>query len=388
VQDDPHSGRARGQLKGFNENFQLLTTKGESMLKDNKIVFDWIKKLDRGRFFITIHSYSLHEQFFPWIRFFNEFYQAVPKDFLDSLDSQEKREWDYLLNMLQKNPGKINSVLGDELVKKYLLQPYRKGAVNELAALLKTDEQKMLLEAINRNVAIPFFKSLQGESLAHILTLLDSAIYAVDNNLIGPLTSRLKENNLLDQTILIITADHGNMYNEHKKFGHGPWLYDEVMRVPLIFYLPGLKRSVVIQELAQGVDILPTVLELLSIPIPHQAQGISLVGLMEGRKNALRNEYVFCQGIPEGTLAIRSKDWKLFRKAQGSGSPEVRLFNLKEDAGETRDVYAKNPRLAQQLESRLAAWQKSLVVYQGGKDDFAPGISGETRERIKKTGYW
>lgn len=388
VKDDPHSGRAEGLLKGFNEKFQLMTTKGAEILKDNEVVFDWIKKNSQEHFFITIHSYSVHEQFFPKIRFFNKYYQTIPKDFLDLLDGQEKKEWDYLLNMFKENPEKVNSVLGQDLVTRYLMQPYQRGKFNELARLLKTDEQKIFLEGIFSKVDIPFLKSFQDKNLSYVLTLLDSAIYAVDNNMIGELVCHLKENDLFDKTIIIITADHGNIYNEHKKFGHGPWLYDEAMRVPLILRLPNFKKPAVISEFAQSIDILPTTLDLLGIGIPHQAQGISLAELIGGRKNALRNEYVYCQGVPEGTIAIRSKDWKLFLKPGESESLDERLFNLKKDPHELQNVINDEPKITMQLRSRLHAWMKNLVVYQQSEPEFISGINEETRERIKKTGYW
>ncbi len=392
AQDDPHSGRAEGLLKGFNEKFQLMTTKGAEILKDNEVVFDWIKKHGQEQFFITIHSYSVHEQFFPKIRFFNKFSQTIPKDFLDLLDGQEKKEWDYLLNMFKENSEKINSVLGPDLIKRYLMQPYQQGKFDELVVLFKTNEQKIFLEQIFSNVDIPFLKQFQDKNLSYLLTLLDSAIYAVDNNTIGELIRHLKENNLFDKTIIIVTADHGNIYMEHKKFGHGPWLYDEVMRVPLILHLPNLKKPSVIKELVQSIDIFPTILELLSLPIPHQAQGISLVGLMEEKKSALRNEYIYCQGIPEGTLAIRSKKWKFIEKPiegkTGEDSFDFDLYNLKKDPYELHNIINDKPRTAMQLKSRLRAWMKNRVVYQQGESEFIPGINEKTKERIKKTGYW
>lgn len=388
ILDDPHSGKAEGQMKGFDEKFQLSTTRGAEIARDNQIIFNRIKKYNQERFFITIHSYSVHEVFFPKIRFLNKFSQTLPKDFIELLDSQEEKEWNYLSDILQKTPERVTSVFAEDLVKSYLMPPYKPGKFNELMSFVKTNEQKLFFEEINSNIDVPFLKSIRGENLAHILTLVDSAIYAVDNYMIGELVRQLKEYNLLDKTVIIITADHGNIYNEHGKFGHGPWLYDEVMRVPLIMYLPDLRKPAVISEFAQSIDILPTTLDLLGIGIPHQAQGISLVGAVEGRKNALRNKYVFSQGVPVGTAAIRSKDWKLFLKQGESGSYDERLFNLKKDPYEMNNVIKDNPEVVKQLKSRLNAWQNSLVIYREAETEFAAGVDEATKERIKNTGYW
>lgn len=62
--------------------------------------------------------------------------------------------------------------------------------------------------------------------------------------------------------------------------------------MPLILRLPGFKERGVVKELVQSIDIFPTVLDLLSIPVFHQAQGISLTGLIEGKKKYLRNEKI------------------------------------------------------------------------------------------------
>jgi arylsulfatase A-like enzyme len=146
-------------------------------------------------------------------------------------------------------------------------------------------------------------------------------------------------------------------------------------------------------------------LDLLNIPIPNQAQGISLVGLMEDKNNALNNEFVYAQGL-DGSLSIRSNQWKLIQRVDTEGSnlkswnkhiqnidkPEfdlkAELFNIQLDKKEKNNVIRDNFKEAQDLRRRLKSKLNSLVLYQKGDSEFMEGLSQDTKERITKTGYW
>jgi len=398
--DDPHLGAAPGLLKGFQEKYDIKKIE-RADLPRYEIIFDWVKEHRKEPFLLSVHSYSAHEQLFPFKRFNNKFSRDIPKDFLSFMDTLEQRYWNRLQNTLKNNPERISSVLGKEWVEKntkYLIQPYSRRLLNEIFGLEPTlehrvlIEQRWLLEGIYGYEFNNFLKSFDKKQLLCFLSLLDSAIYEFDKDMIGMLLNELKQLKIYDKTLIIVTADHGNEYNEHGGFFHGSALYDEAIHVPLIFHAPKLKKPKVIKELVQSIDILPTTLDLLSIPIPHQAQGISLAGVMEGRENALTNEYVFCQGLPIGSLAMRSKYFKFIQKViekkAGTDSFETVLFNLKADLHESHDVIKEMPEAAELLKKRLYSWMDSLIVYQESGNEFIPGLSEETKERIKKTGYW
>lgn len=112
--------------------------------------------------------------------------------------------------------------------------------------------------------------------------LLDEAINAYDDEIlyndkmVGNLVQMLKRKNMDSNSIIIITSDHGEEFFEHGNFTHGKSLYDEQLKVPLIIRVPG-KTHKTINEIANQVDILPTVLSLLEIPIPKSIDGIDLL---------------------------------------------------------------------------------------------------------------
>ena len=102
---------------------------------------------------------------------------------------------------------------------------------------------------------------------------------------LGRLWEYLEENNLIDNTILIFTADHGESLGEHQESTHGFFIYQEGIHVPLIFVTPfddlhGIRR----EEVVSLVDIMPTVLEMDGVPFPSQVQGKSLLPLFFGEK--------------------------------------------------------------------------------------------------------
>lgn len=387
--NDPQSGSVPGVLKGFNEKYQAET------IEEEQKRFHWIKTHKNEPFFITIHSYLSHENTFPFIRFDNKFSRSISKVFLDSFVNIEKKRWDKLQGMVKDNSKKAISAFGQDWIRKnnqYLMAPYSDEAFVGVYALTQNSEQRRLLEQISNDIVFPFFRSFDNEQLLFFKSLLDSAIYEIDRKMVGDIVKELKELGLYDKTIVVITADHGDEFMEHGEFGHGKALYDESIHIPLIYYIPHLNKAVIIKDLVESIDILPTILDLLSIPMPAQTQGISLLGLIEGKNNALKNAYVFSQAAPVDTLAIRSKDWKLIRKPQegkdSSNIFELSLFDLKRDPRELHNLINEKQQVARLLKSRLDEWMKGLVVYQEEESKFIPSLDEETKQRIKKTGYW
>lgn len=172
--DDPHSGNAPGLLKGFKAKNNLSPL---NILEDNERIFRWIRDCQKEQFFITIHSYSVHEGFFPYMRFDNKFSRNIPKDFLALMDSLDKRCWDKLQDMLKHEPEKIVDVLGEDWVKKNLMHEYFPGAFGKLYDFVPILEKKIILDRTRTESTISLYKSLNKNQLAYFLSILDSAVY-------------------------------------------------------------------------------------------------------------------------------------------------------------------------------------------------------------------
>jgi arylsulfatase A-like enzyme len=160
-----------------------------------------------------------------------------------------------------------------------------------------------------------------------------------------------------DNTIVLFTADHGDMCG-----GHGMvWkstdaFYEEVARIPFIIRYP---QEIVPQQLdivSNIADVMPTLLDFVGHPIPGHVEGNNLAPFLRGEKRPEEApRYTFCERLaplPEhrrdiepgrrGSFMIRSCDWKYCRYADG----EEMLYNLTEDAGETKNLVS-DPRYQQ-----------------------------------------
>ncbi len=110
----------------------------------------------------------------------------------------------------------------------------------------------------------------------HMIDLYDAAINQADDS-IGAIVADLTRRQLIDDTILIITADHGEELFDHGDFTHGHSMYREVVQIPLIIWNPRLKASGVrVKQLVRQIDIYPTVLGFLAVPQPSFLMGRDL----------------------------------------------------------------------------------------------------------------
>jgi arylsulfatase A-like enzyme len=123
----------------------------------------------------------------------------------------------------------------------------------------------------------------------------DGGLAYLDDRL-GRLFSELREAGALDNTIVLVVADHGEVFTEHEPewFAHDPYLYDENVHIPLLLSLPGgAHAGLVVPDLVSQVDLLPTLLELTGVaPLEGQRfSGSSLVAALQGR--SLQRSFVF-----------------------------------------------------------------------------------------------
>jgi arylsulfatase A-like enzyme len=113
----------------------------------------------------------------------------------------------------------------------------------------------------------------------------------------GRLLDWLEQTGELENTLVIFNADHGDMGGDHGLFQKGAYLYDPAIRVPLILSWPGhIASGRVTDALVEQVDIVPTIHELLGMPIPERVQGRSLLPLLTGEKTVHDfREGVYCE---------------------------------------------------------------------------------------------
>jgi arylsulfatase A-like enzyme len=163
----------------------------------------------------------------------------------------------------------------------------------------------------------------------------DAAVRYTDA-VLASLFTTLEEAGVADRTIVIVTSDHGEAFAEHGAYGHGNAMYEQVLRVPFIWRAPGLVAAGRrVPGLVGLVDVAPTVLDLLGLPIPPVVQGTSLAAFLRSQPDApssAAGRVLFAENSRRGpyTLVARSETWKAFFDPDG----KTRVYSLATDPGE------------------------------------------------------
>ncbi|MBN1424884.1 sulfatase [Candidatus Fermentibacteria bacterium] len=200
--------------------------------------------------------------------------------------------------------------------------------------------------------------------------LYDGQVAEADSLFFQPLFHRFRSLGIDSNTVVIISADHGEELLEHGNIGHASTsltstLYDEELRIPLIVSWPqGLQGGQRSKDLVQLVDIMPTVLDLVGVPIPEGVQGRSLTPLLKGMP--LPPQPVFVSSVLGGyqataqmqgirLRAVRTDRWKLVRRDEAAASTR-QLFHIESDPMELSECSALHPGMADSLEGLLESW--------------------------------
>ncbi len=170
-----------------------------------------------------------------------------------------------------------------------------------------------------------------------IEAIYDDTVTYTDRHF-GLLLEHLEETGILDQTMIILTSDHGDEFWEHGSVGHGHNVYEELVHVPLLVRYPAaFPAGRVVEVGVDTVDILPTIAAALGVEPDEEVQGESLIGLAHGVDAAYpRPAYTQMYGH---TMAMRLANWKVVWRTGG----ERRLYDLDADPTEQEDVADDHP---------------------------------------------
>ena len=125
------------------------------------------------------------------------------------------------------------------------------------------------------------WKDVPEEVIRTVRSYYYSMVELFDRQM-GELIALLKENGVFDDTLLIVTSDHGDMLFDHGLGEKGPMAYEEVLKVPLLMSWPGKIQPCTIEEPVSLTDLYPTVLDFLGIPCRADCDGLSLKPLLLG----------------------------------------------------------------------------------------------------------
>lgn len=228
----------------------------------------------------------------------------------------------------------------------------------------ENDPDNHSLDHHKSQIVYPFYEqfhlSKYGDftDAEYVTALYDAEVAAADREL-GKLFAFLESSGLMDNTIVFLTADHGENMTEHGFYWCHQGTYEEVIAVPLVLWAPSVFPDAREPEaLVQHADLLPTILELAGSELPERTDGISLVPLLEGKSDAGHEFVVLSECVWQARCGIRTAEWK-FMKTIDNGlfdRPERELYHLLDDPQEQQNLVDTHTDLAQTLECQMERW--------------------------------
>lgn len=250
-----------------------------------------------------------------------------------------------------------------------------------------------------------FLDKMPSHDREVLISLYDASIRYVDAA-IGQLLDELKKLNLYDDTVIIITADHGEEFGEHGRFTHQA-LYNTVIHVPLVIANSGAGEGMVIERQVSLIDLAPTILDLVGIERADNFQGSSLLPVIEGRNPtspavmtiapdfstnpwtpprrisgesdmSIAPDFSHSRLSPSRIISCRSEEWKYIYTEKYDGTVmKQELYDLKNDPGETNNLQPSQKEKAKEFALKVLQFKQKLE-----EEDLRKIMSSE-KKRIK-----
>ncbi|GMV93516.1 MAG: hypothetical protein AMXMBFR82_32940 [Candidatus Hydrogenedentota bacterium] len=268
-----------------------------------------------------------------------------------------------------------------------------------------TGDQDTMAEAMLRP------EPISKPDLDHLIGLYDGEVNLTDA-MVGILVETLQELGIYDNTLIIITSDHGEELYEHYGFlHHQASVYEGTLRVPLIYRLPGtVPGGKTVSELSGLIDVAPTVLDILDVPIPESYQGKSAEPLL--RDEPLKLGPAFGEWRDK-IIFVRTEEYRYIlnpsnfhppkvnnRRLEGVGDEElaerngmpikeVELYQVSVDPYEQKEIAAESPEAVAEMQKLI---DEFMVKYSWKFDDatdqrMESEIDPETRQELENLGY-
>jgi len=316
-------------------------------------------------------------------------------DFFINYSSEVNKNNFYIINNANRVTKNVISQLKKNRFRQFFLwmhfmdvhapyrppEPYNKIYVDDVYYKGATKVKLLSDENWNSFGGIPKYMQLgKNNILDYYISQYDGEIKFVDEN-IGKIVTYLEELDLCDNTIIIITADHGEVFGEHNYFGHDRILCNTTLKVPLIIIIPWIQNQrEKVAGLVETIDIAPTILDLLNLKIPKDFQGESLSSLILNKRKNRKKDYAFSSTAhADKKFSIITDEWKLIFDKEKN---KYEFYNLKDASVELSDMIRKEKNKFIFLKSKLE-WH----IGENIKSAHEEGIDRKNKKILKSLGY-
>ncbi len=267
-------------------------------------------------------------------------------------------------------------------------RPYNVTPVPGLPFRIPSDDNVELIEALEERV-MGTDQPLPKELLAKLTDQYDAAVANVDRHFLT-LVGELKKRDLYDNTVILVTADHGEFFGEHRLIGHGKDVYEEVIRVPLLIKAPGQTAGREDPTPVAGMDI--PYLILSHLPNPILSEGTKSFPFRPGNHPFISEKYYggkdlifderFGKRLNRIRIAVIDAPWKLIHSSDGKHE----LYNLDQDPREQKDIHSAHPKESKRLENQLRSFIKKHGITLKKTPHKSP-LGEEDLKNLKALGY-
>lgn len=227
--------------------------------------------------------------------------------------------------------------------------------------------------------------SLSKEELKKLIKLYDREVRYVDYA-IGNFIHELRKMELYDNSLIIVTSDHGEEFKEHGRIGHYDLKpYEELIHVPLVIKFPnGLYGGTIANDLVSLLDLAPTIVDWLGIDKPKKWMGLSLLSILERREESKKEGVIIESRIKQGhnIVSYRSKRWKLIIDEERK---ERELYDLHKDPREAKNLSKTMLERVKEFEAEISKHLSKTI----GSSIILPKLDYDKaiRDRLEALGY-
>jgi len=225
------------------------------------------------------------------------------------------------------------------------------GGIEEQAKLREKG-----LAAIQKPGDPAHLDGLSPEDIRFLTAIYDEKVKDADKRL-GLFLDTVRQEGLLDSSIIVIVGDHGEEFMEHGYLDHGATLCEHQLHVPMIIRFPKGVGARVVSEPVHSIDVFPTVFDALGVPAPAEIDGKSLLPLIRGEKEELP---IFAESDYRLFVHLRSAVQGSKKVVLDLEDGQRSLFDQSSDKDELKDLSESDPKTTYEMEQTVRAWMASM----------------------------